>query len=240
MLGRLEEDPSQTTRDILIYQTRMMRNATLGPYEPLPFEPPTSIVTVNILLFASLAILLVAAFISILVKGWTRELSRGLKSIPVMKERAVVREYRTQGFERYKFLQIVALPQLLIYISLILFSSGLLVLLLSIHRPSAIAIAVVLGAGVLFYDITLLLSIMDESAPFRSPFSRFGSWIFRRLCMLLPTDHWYLWWIYFSPPFHLPRPIFVLVAKILLWKPHTDNDLVNTDRSTCGDFHHMW
>jgi hypothetical protein len=183
----------------------MMRNTTLGPFEPQAFQPSDSIVAVNVLLFASLAIILMAAFISILVKGWIRELDRGLRSISVMKDRAVAREYRTQGLERYKFPEIVAFLPLLIYISLFLFSCGLTVFLFSIHRPSALTIAVIMGVVVLFYGITLSLSILDGSAPFKSAISRLGSSIFRRLYILLPTDRWYFQWIDFSPRFHLPR-----------------------------------
>jgi hypothetical protein len=189
-LSRLEEDPAETTRDVLIHQTRMMRNTTLGPFEPQAFQPSDSVVVVHVLLFASLAIILMAAFMSILVKGWIRELDRGLKSISVMKDRAIVREYRTQGFERYKLPQIIALLPLLIYNSLFLFSCGLTVFLFSIHRSSALAIAVVMGVGVVFYSITLSLSIVDGSAPFKSPISQLGSSIFRRLYPLLSTHHW--------------------------------------------------
>jgi hypothetical protein len=231
MLSRLEEDPSETTRDVLIHQTRMMRNATLGPFEPRPFEPSDSVMAVNVLLFTSLATILMAAFISILVKGWIREMGRGLRSISVIKDRAIIREYRAQGFERYKLPQIVAFLPLLIYVSLFLFSCGLTVFLLSIHRPSAITIAVIMAVGVLFYGITLSLSILDASAPFRSPISRLGYLVFRGLYMHLPTDRWYFQWVFLIPRFGLPRWLFALVAKMLLWKPHTENGLVNLDHA---------
>lgn len=201
-----------------------MRNATLGPFEPPPFEPPPNIVVVNILLFVSLVVILIAAFISMLVKGWIREFDRGLKSIPVMKDRVTVREYRAQGFERYKLPQAIALLPLLVYISLILFHCGLVVLLRSIHPPSAIAITVVIGAGAILYVTTLSLSILDASAPFKCPISCVGALILRRFWPSL--DHLYVRWVYFSPPFTIPRWIFVLVAKVLLWKPHADTDLV--------------
>jgi hypothetical protein len=232
MLSRLEEDPSEMIRNILIHQTRMMWNATLGPFEPQPFEPSDSVMTVNILLFTSLATILMVAFISILVKGWIREMDRGLRSISVMKDRAIIREYRAQGFERYKLPQIVAFLPLLIYLSMFLFLCGLTVFLLSIHRPSAIAIAVIMALGVLFYGITLSLSILDASAPFRSPISHLGYLVFRGLYMHLPTDRWYFQWVFLTPRFGLPRWLFAFIAKVLLWKPHTDNGLVNLDHSS--------
>ena len=130
-----------------------MCNTTLGPFEPQPFEPPPTVVVVNILLFLSLVIILIAVFISILVKVWIRVFDRGLKSIPVMKDRVTVREYRTQVFQRYQVSQIVALLPLLIYISLILFACGLVVLLRSVHPPSAIAIRIL--TTYFLYQVTL-------------------------------------------------------------------------------------
>ena len=238
MLGRLEEDPSKTIRDVLIHQTMMIRNTSLGPYEPQPFEPSPSIVAVNILLFVGLEMVLIAAFLSMLIKSWIRELDHGLKSIPTMKDRATVREYRAQGFERYKLPQIVAFLPLLIYASLSSFSCGLVILLLSIYPPIAFAIAVTIGAGALLYISTLSLSIWDASAPFRCPISFVGSLILRR--MWPSMDRWYIPWIYFSTQLRLPRRILALVARVLLWKPHTDHDLVNFDHScrlTLGRYH---
>jgi hypothetical protein len=207
----------------------MMRNTTLSPFEPQAFQLSDSIVAVNMLLFVSLVTILMAAFISILVKGWIRELDCSLRSISVMKDRAVVQESRTQGFEHYKLPEIIALLSLLIYISLFLFSCGLTVFLFSIHHPSALTIATVMGVVVLFYGITLSLSIVDGSAPFKSPILQLGSSIFCCSYILLPTDRWYFQWIHFSPQFHLPRSVVTLIAKVLLWKPHTEHDLADHD-----------
>ena len=167
ILERLEEDPSEIIRGILIHQTRMMRNATLGPFEPQPFDPPRHIRLTAALLFSSLAITLAAALISILIKGWTQESRSSFKSIPDTMHRIVAREYRIQGIIRYNLLEIFMLLPLLIYASLFLFSCGLTVLLFTIHGPSAITTAVIMGAGALFYIVTLTLSIMDASALFQ-------------------------------------------------------------------------
>ena len=224
-LKRLEEDPSETTRDILIYQTLMMRNTTLGPFQPQPFEPPGHIVVVNILLFASLALILVAAFVSILVKGWIREFDRGLKDILNIKQRAIVREYRAQGFERYKLSQIIALLPLLIYSSLLLFSIGLVTFLLFIHRPSAIVMILILGVGVLFYVFTLITSILDPSAPFPSPISRYFAFIFQHIWESLPRNRWYITWVFLSHRHNLLQGISAAIARRLLWKPCTEDNL---------------
>ena len=202
-----------------------MRNTTLGPFQPQQFEPPEHIVVVNILLFASLALILVAAFVSILVKGWIREFDRGLKVILDMKQRAIVREYRAQGFERYKLSQIIALLPLLIYSSLLLFSGGLVTFLFFIHRPSAIVMILILGVGVLFYVFTLVTSILDPSAPFPSPISRYFASIFQRIWGSLPRHRWYISWVLLSHRHNLPQGISAAIATCFLWKPCTEDNL---------------
>jgi len=82
LLGRLEPDPMDIIQDVLIYQTQMMRNSTLGPYVPADFSPPEHIVIVNALFYASLGVTILAAFIAMLIKSWVREFDRGLRAAP--------------------------------------------------------------------------------------------------------------------------------------------------------------
>ena len=117
-LRRLEEDSTATLLDVMVYQTQMMRNETLPPYFRVPFTPSRKIVAANVLCFASLALILVVAFISMLVKGWIREFDRGLAAIVKLRQRALVREYRYLGLERWKLLEIIHFLPVLIYCSL--------------------------------------------------------------------------------------------------------------------------
>ena len=78
LLGRLEPDPIDVIQDVLIYQTQMMRNSSLGPYVPPDFSPPGHIVVVNALFYASLGVIILAALIAMLIKSWVREFDRGL------------------------------------------------------------------------------------------------------------------------------------------------------------------
>ena len=88
LLGRLEPDPMDIIQDVFIYQTQMMRNSSLGPYVPPDFSPPEHIVIVNALFYASLGVMLLAAFITMLIKSWVREFDRGLRSMSVPEQRA--------------------------------------------------------------------------------------------------------------------------------------------------------
>jgi len=172
LLGRLEPDPMDIIQDILIYQTQMMRNSSLGPYVPADFSPPEHIVVVNALFYASLGVMPLAAFIAMLIKSWVREFDRGLRMMSIQEQRAKTREFRYLGMEYWKLPGMVAILPFLIQISLLLFAIGLAVLLFRNSKPSFGVTTAIFGAGVLYYAVTTSISVFVPSSPFHSPLSR--------------------------------------------------------------------
>ena len=180
LLGRLEQDPIDIIQDILIHQTQMMRNSTLGPYVPPEFSPPEHIVIVNALFYASLGMMILAAFIAMLIKSWVREFDRGLRAMSLPEQRAKTREFRYLGMERWKLPEMVGILPLLIQISLLLFSIGLILFLFHISKPSFGVTTAIFGIGVLYYAITTSISVFVTSSPFHSPLSRTLTTVYRR------------------------------------------------------------
>ncbi len=172
LLARLEPDAMDIIQDVLIYQTQMMRNSSLEPYVPADFSPPQHIVVVNALFYASLGVMLLAAFIAMLIKSWVREFDRGLQAMSPPERRAKTREFRFLGMERWKLPEIVAMLPLLIQISLVLFFIGLIVFLFHISKPAFGITTAIFGIGILYYAITTSISVLVTSSPFRSPLSR--------------------------------------------------------------------
>ena len=172
LLGRLEQDPMDIIQDILIYQTQMMRNSSVGPYVPADFSPPEYIVVVNVLFYASLGVMLLAAFIAMLIKSWVREFDRGLRAMSIPEQRAKTREFRYPGMEYWKLPEMVAMLPLLIQISLLLFAIGLVIFLFYISKPSFGVTTAIFGVGFLYHAITTSISVFVTSSPFRSPLSR--------------------------------------------------------------------
>jgi len=159
-------------QDVLIYQTQMMRNSSLEPYVAADFSPPEYIVVVNALFYASLGVMLLAAFIAMLIKTWVREFDRGLQAMPLPERRAKTREFRFLGMERWKLPEMVGILPLLIQISLVLFSIGLIVFLFQISKPAFGVTTAIFGIGILYYSITTSISVLVTSSPFRSPSAR--------------------------------------------------------------------
>jgi hypothetical protein len=172
LLGRLEPDPMEIIQDVLIYQTQMMRNSSLGPYVPAEFSPPDHIVVVNALFYASLGVMILAAFIAMLIKSWVREFDRGLRALPLPEQRAKTREFRYLGMERWKLPEMVGILPLLIQISLLLFAIGLVLFLFHLSTPSFGVTTAIFAIGVLYYFITTSISVFVTSSPFHSLLSR--------------------------------------------------------------------
>ena len=159
-------------QDVLIYQTQMMRNSSLGPYVPRDFSPPEHIVVVNAFFYASLGAMILAAFTAMLIKSWVREFDRGLKAMSIAEQRAKTREFRYLGMERWKLTEMVGILPSLIQISLFLFAIGLVVFLFYISTPSFGVITAIFAIGVLYYAATTSISALVSSSPFHSPPSR--------------------------------------------------------------------
>ena len=92
------------------------------------------------------------------------------------------------------------------------------------YSPSAIATTVIIGVGALFYSVTQSLSILGASPPLKSPVSRLGFLLFRHFWP--SVVHWFVKWTLLLNPICFPRRIVDPVAKVLLWRPHTDSGLV--------------
>ena len=162
-----------------------MQNNTSGPYVSPVFSPPPYSVAVNALFFASLGIVLVAAFLCMLVKGWIRELDRKLRGIPDVEKRAVIKELREQGIARWRLPEIIIILPSLIHISLVLFFIGLALYLLQVHPLPAFLSIAIFGLGALVYFLSIVISAVDDFAPFRSMYSRALGVLYRRLYPLI-------------------------------------------------------
>jgi Family of unknown function (DUF6535) len=157
---------------ILIHQSLQMYNNSVGPFDPTPYRVTPEAGRINVFWFASLSLVLMAAFAAMIVRGWVRELARGLKILELPEDRSAERQRRQEGLVRWRLSWIVAFVPILVYASLLLFFLGLLDLLYHTHLPSAIATLVVVFIGFAFYAITTAISIFDSSAPFRSIITR--------------------------------------------------------------------
>ena len=236
LLSRLEPDPLDTIQDVLIYQTQMMRNASLGPYVPADFSPPEHIVVVNALFYASLGVMLLAAFIAMLIKSWVREFDRGLQAITIPEQRAKTREFRYLGMERWKLYWMVAALPMLIQISLLLFAIGLVLFLFYISKPSFGVTTAIFGIGVIYYAITTTISVFATSSPFHSPLSRiFGRlWQFVHAIICPTIDHFLSPNMETIPMFHVNVHRWIQIS-LQKFRPYSEKEFETPITATTVD-----
>ena len=224
-------------QDVLIYQTQMMRNSSLGPYVLADFSPPDHIVVVNALFYASLSVMIVAAFIAMLIKSWVREFDRGLRAMSIPEQRAKTREFRYLGMERWKLPELVDMLPLLIQLSLFLFAAGLALFLFHVSKPSFGVVISIAGAAALFYAMTTTVSVFVASSPFHTPRTR-------TLGRLYQLVHAYL-----CPPAHVflseamdttPETALGCVRRYMqivlhIWRPYLEKDFEEPITATTMD-----
>jgi hypothetical protein len=171
-MTKLQPDNTEISKNILLQISLQLSNSSLPAFVEPPFSVPSDMAAVNVLLFASLAVILMDAYLAMLTKTWLRDFDRAWRSSNVLEERARAREMRLQGLERWKLAEVIAFLPLLTQASLVLFGIALLVLLFNLHRPTAYVTFIILAAGFCFYACVTVISALDTTAPFTSPVSR--------------------------------------------------------------------
>ncbi|PVF97747.1 hypothetical protein CPB86DRAFT_826271 [Serendipita vermifera] len=180
----LEEDPAETTRDILLIISRQLANSSFPAFEPTPYETPPFAIVVNGLFFTSLSCALIAALLAVLALQWVANYDMGLNTSSPEK-RALQRHMRLMGIRKWKMSELIASLPLLIFVALFLFFIGIANWLWHVNRAISGIVMGGIGVGFLLYTITNLISIVKLDAPFRTPISKEIAGIIRRAIVWL-------------------------------------------------------
>ncbi|PVG03064.1 hypothetical protein CPB86DRAFT_869977 [Serendipita vermifera] len=194
----LEEDPVETTRDILLIMSRQLANSSFPAFEPTAYETPQYAIVVNGLFFTSLSCALIAALLAVLALQWVANYDMGLNTSSPEK-RAFQRHIRFRGIEKWKMSELIASLPLLIFAALFLFFIGIADWLWHMNRAISGIVIGGIGIGCLLYTVTNLISIVNVEAPFRTPISkelavlipRIVGWLQAAIIKLSSTDHAY-------------------------------------------------
>ena len=178
----LQPDPSDPTLVLLKQISTQLNSFVVSPpfmnsthaVEPIelaqtPFHAPTSAVWLNTLWFSSLVFSFASATLALFVKQWIYEAIVTGTS----RESARLRQYRLNGLRKWHVGTIVVVLPVLLQLSSVLFLSGLLVLLWTLHNTVATVTSVL---TVLFLSIflmaTLLPVLISDCACHPPPLSR--------------------------------------------------------------------
>ena len=207
--SKLEPDPNEQSAAILRAILLTLNHSAIPgetPTVPLVQKyPPSEIVTVTGLMYASLLISLLAAFIAMLGKQWLNRYLRNAGGSTI--ERCGDRQRKCDGLKKWPFHLFVESLPIMLQVSLLLLACGLCRRMWSINPPVAYILLVLTTLGILFYAIIVIVGTSSYECPFQTPAStalrslwkKIGHRIIHiatvgfNLCQALPSTTLHLW-----------------------------------------------
>ena len=138
---------------------------------PVQEDPPSEIVTATCLMYVSLLISLLGAFVSMLAKQWINQYLRN--SGGSMIERCRDRQRKFDGIEKWSLHLFVTNLLATLQLSLLFLACGLSKYMWSINTSVAIIIVTFAIFGVGFYVATFIAGMLSYESPFQTPLSTF-------------------------------------------------------------------
>ena len=169
----LQPDPNQQSAAVLSLVLLALNHSAI-PNETLAIlsaqqKPPREIVIVSGLMYTSLMISLLAAFVAMLGKQWLNRYLRHAGGSII--ERCGDRQLKYDGLRKWQFhLVLEALPVML-QVALLLLACGLWRYMASINTPVAVVLITLTGIGGLFYLVIAVSGALSYACPFQTPAS---------------------------------------------------------------------
>ncbi|KAF9642355.1 hypothetical protein BDM02DRAFT_3273495, partial [Thelephora ganbajun] len=168
--SKLEPNPNDLTAAYLRILIHTMNN-TLFPDEDASSitwtGPPANIVTVQSLLYASLATSLFAAFLAMLGKQWVSRYLRNHGGSAVDKSRD--RQRKLDGLEKWRFRVTIESLPVMLQLALLLLACALSLYLWTISRTVAGVIIAITLFGVTLYIFLTLAATFYYNCPYQTP-----------------------------------------------------------------------
>ncbi|KAH9978304.1 hypothetical protein BJV74DRAFT_143291 [Russula compacta] len=139
---------------------------------PPPFSPPRYAIWVNSLWFLSLVISLTAALLATSLQQWARRYVRLTQPPRCSPEkRARMRAFFADGVDKLHIPWAVEGLPALLHLSLFLFFSGLLVLLLNVNHTVFLWVLWCVGVSLMMYGWITVIPIFRHDSPYYAPLS---------------------------------------------------------------------
>ena len=171
--SKLESDPSERSEAYLRAILLTLNRSIVPDEDPSPPPvwkgPPAEIITTLDLLYASLLMSLLAAFIAMLGKQWLNRYLRHTGGS--MAERCGDRQRKFDGLEKWPFRLFVDSLPLMLQIALLLLACGLSRYVWSINMSVARIVISLTVLGVLFYLGIVVAGTSSYECPFQTPVS---------------------------------------------------------------------
>jgi Family of unknown function (DUF6535) len=194
----LKPDPNAATQALLYTLIQATNASALSGNESSisAWNGPTSgVVVVESMLYASLFVTLLAAFLAMLSKQWLAYYaSVGMKG--TIAERGLERQRKFDGFRKWGFESMIKTLPILLQLSLLLFAAALTIYLWSVHRTIAVVTLSLGSVGLVFYLFFSFSPVFSPDSPFRTPLSAviltIYTW-FEKFILLVKIEAYLIW-----------------------------------------------
>jgi hypothetical protein len=170
--GELKPDYMESTAKLLLILIQEVKNpgsSTIpSDLSSLDQSPDPIVVTVQAILYASLASSLLAAFLAVLGKQW---LNRYVRGNDTGIERNYDRQVKLDGMKMWYFSIVMEALPLMLQAALLLFACALSRYIWTINPVVAIVNITFTALGVLFYILIVVLATFSYDCPYQTPFS---------------------------------------------------------------------
>ena len=170
---KLESDPNEQSAALLRAILLTLNRSAIpdeSPTIPPTHEDTPDVVTIaSCLMYASLLVSLLAAFIAMLGKQWLNRYLRNTGGS--MVERCGDRQRKLEGLERWPFHTFVESLPVMLQLALLLLACGLCRQMASVNTPVASVLIALTTLGVLFYLGIIVAGASSYECPFQTPAS---------------------------------------------------------------------
>ena len=168
-----------TYMQILIHTMNNSLFPNVDPSSVSWVGPPPEIVTVQSLLYASLAISLFAAFLAMLGKQWVTRYLRNRGSSAADKSRD--RQRKLDGLEAWHFYLVIESLPVMLQLALLLLACALSLYLWAVNRTVAGVVLAFTVFGVISYAFFTLAATVYNNCPYKTPPSTVARTVVRYL-----------------------------------------------------------
>lgn len=169
----LDTDYMEVNANLLVETVALLRAGNnesaraIVPAAAITTSPSRGDVWVNGLWLTSLVLSLSTGLFAVLAKQWLRHYASPIVSSSA-RERAFVRHYRWDGFDKWKVQHIIGLLPVILQIAVLLFFAGLVVWLFPLHTTISRTILGLAGSVGALYVVSTFLPIWAPQCPYRT------------------------------------------------------------------------
>ena len=193
MGSSLSPNPSDTTNALLKILINKVDNGTFSEHDaslPIWLGPPSTVIWIQTLAYASLSASLLSAFGAVLCKQWLGYFNTSRFGKGSLGERCKHRQRKLDELETWQVRTIIDTLPILLQLSLLFFGIALSANIWAQAHTVASVIIGTTALGVVFYSFTVIASLKSPDCPFQTPVSTMLKSVCQGVALMIRRPSW--------------------------------------------------